>query len=147
MSALDGSRRERKDSTHGKYETKYDTSATHCIAPQTSVPRYECFCTRSGAQESVLGVRRFRGRVRTCHQGEDQGQDERAKVGGRERQALGGEDVLEVGDGALQHAESAGDERIPMSWAFIGLPGSPSDLPDHEENLVWLRVRVCQLGD
>lgn len=52
-----------KNSTDGKYETKYDTNATHCIAPQTSVPRYECFCTRWGAHESVLtGVRRFRPR-------------------------------------------------------------------------------------
>lgn len=46
---------ERKDSTNGKYETKYDTNATHCIAPQTSVPRYECFCTRSGGSRVSTG--------------------------------------------------------------------------------------------
>ena len=55
--------------------------------------------------------------------------------------------MFEVGDGTLQHAESAGDERNPISLAFVGLPGSPLDLPNHEEDLVWWRVRVCQHGE
>lgn len=50
--------------------------------------------------------------------------------------------MFEVGEGTLQHAESAGKELNPVSLAFIGLTVSSPDLPDHEEDLVRLRVRV-----
>ena len=126
-------------------KVRYQRHALYSSADERAEVRV--FLHEVGRPRVNTGIRRFRRRVRTCHQGEDQSQDERAKVGGCERQALGREDVFEVGDGTLQHAESAGDERNPISLAFIGLLVSSPDLPDHEEDLVRLRVRVCQHGE
>lgn len=101
---------------HGKYETKYETSAAHWTAPQRSVPRYECFCPgrarRVSARGSESGDLPSLFPERTNHQGEDESQDERAEIGSCEGQALGGEDVLEVCDGTLQYAETVESEGV-----------------------------------